>query len=212
MKRIFNFLIRFVVAPGLVGALVVTAVWGLGFASFLISILVMEPRANLPHVDGIVVLTGGSDRVRTGFELLDRHVAPRLLISGVHSKTTLKDLYESSGFQGRALPCCVDLGFRAPDTVGNANETHDWVQDHHIQTIVLITANYHMPRALFEMKRVIPDVAITPYPVKTDQFKVWTKTGMTLVLSEYHKTWISLMRLVRVYLAGIIPGSQGRSG
>jgi uncharacterized SAM-binding protein YcdF (DUF218 family) len=98
------------------------------------------------------------------------------------------------------MPCCVDLGFRAIDTVGNARETKEWVQKHHLKTIRVITATYHMPRALFEINRVIPDVVLYRYPVRTPQFDPFSEKGILLVLSEYHKILVTLLHFTQEFL------------
>ncbi len=69
---------------------------------------------------------------------------------------------------GRAFDCCVDLGFRAENTLGNARETAPWVARHHYHTLIVVTADYHMPRALLELHAAMPGVALYPFPVATE--------------------------------------------
>lgn len=193
---------RFFIVPGLIGAVLMAGVWSLGFATFLVTILTMEPQQPLAKTEGIVVLTGGSDRVRTGLELFRDGYAPYLLVSGVHKKTKLNDLVYETGVTIPPDMCCIDLGFDATDTIGNARETAQWARHRRIKSLRLVTANYHMPRAFFEMKRRVPGISLYLYPVRTNRFQVWTKPGMILVLSEYHKTWVTMMRLLREQLTG----------
>lgn len=203
MTKFFRIIIRFIIVPGFIGTFFSMGVWALGFASFLVTILTMTPEQHVTKTDGIVILTGGSDRVRTGLELFRDGYAPHLLVSGVHKKTKLNDLILETGVVIPPTLCCIDLGFDATDTIGNARETATWVNDHHIKTLRLVTANYHMPRAFLEMKRKISDTEIHLYPVRTDRFQIWTKTGMILAFSEYNKTWVTLMRLFREQLVGL---------
>ncbi len=162
--------------------------WGLGLISFMISIAVMSPTPLSVKADGIVVLTGGADRVATGIELLQKRAGKELLISGVYPGTRLADLAAQSGIDPRKIPCCVTLGFQATNTSSNARETALWVKDRHITRLRLVTANYHMPRAWLEMRNIIPDVQIIPHPVKSRRFALWSPDGVRLVLKEYHKT------------------------
>ena len=202
MTIFFRIICRFLIVPGFIGALLLTLIWALGFATFLVTVLTMQPQEPLIKTEGIVVLTGGSDRVRTGLELFRDGYAPYLLVSGVHKKTKLNDIFLESDVTIRPDMCCIDLGFNATDTIGNAQETAQWVHDRHLKTLRLVTANYHMPRAFFEMKRQVPDVSLYLYPVRTDRFQIWTKSGIILVLSEYHKTWVTLMRLFHERVVG----------
>src|SRR3546814_4570320 len=72
--------------------------------------------------------------------------------------------------------CCVDLGFEAADTAGNALETAGWLNAHGYKSIRLVTANYHMPRSLVEFSRRLPGITIVPPPVLPDRMRVDGRT------------------------------------
>ena len=61
--------------------------------------------------------------------------------------------------------CCVDIGYEAQDTPGNADETMHWAADQGFSKLIIVTSSYHMPRSLTELGRVMPDVRLVPYPV-----------------------------------------------
>ena len=77
--------------------------------------------------DAIVALTGGEARIRAAIDLLAAGNGRRLLISGVHSKTRRSDLEKMVPGTGNLFGCCIDIGRDAKDTVGNADETREWV-------------------------------------------------------------------------------------
>jgi uncharacterized SAM-binding protein YcdF (DUF218 family) len=57
--------------------------------------------------------------------------------------------------------CCIDLGREAVDTRSNADEVATWLRRRGFKSMRLITTDWHMPRARFEIeKRVDGDVAI----------------------------------------------------
>lgn len=188
MGRFFYFLWRYLILAPLVGVLSASVLWGLGLISFIITILAMTPTNLSQRTDGIVVLTGGAERVRTGLTLLQNRQGRELLISGVYRGTELDELIEQAHMDDQDIPCCITLGFEAVDTAGNARETAQWAHDHQIKRLRLVTANYHMPRAWLEMRLAMPDVDIIPYPVRTQKFNIWNATGIKLTLTEYHKT------------------------
>jgi uncharacterized SAM-binding protein YcdF (DUF218 family) len=64
-----------------------------------------------------------------------------------------------------ALAAKVKLGRTAASTRGTAAETAAWVQDNDLHSLIVVTAGYHMPRALAELSRTLPSVALHPYPV-----------------------------------------------
>jgi uncharacterized SAM-binding protein YcdF (DUF218 family) len=168
----------------------------LGLASFILTVLVMSPTPPDVKTDGIVVLTGGADRVRTGLDLLAAGQAPQLLVSGVHKNAALNDLATKARVNAATLPCCITLGFKALDTVGNAQETAEWARQHNIARLRVVTATYHMPRAILEMKRAMPHVWLVIHPVRPESFSPLRPSGLRLLLTEYHKTIVTTARLV----------------
>ncbi len=112
--------------------------------------------------DGIVVLTGEPSRVRMGVELLEQKLGQRLLISGVSRESQPNYLLTLRENKPSLFACCVDLGFEATTTVGNADEATIWAKQHKFRSIIVVTAHYHMPRALVELQREIGDVKLVP--------------------------------------------------
>lgn len=138
--------------------------WCLGFAWFVHRIhRAYEPP---PRADGIVVLTGGADRIQTALRLLQENRATRLLVSGAGTGVDLADLAHLSGLHAAPLAGRVTLGHAATSTRGNALETAAWVSRYDIHSLIVVTAFYHMPRALIELHRVLTGVALYPLPVQ----------------------------------------------
>jgi uncharacterized SAM-binding protein YcdF (DUF218 family) len=142
-----------------VGLLVV---YTLGFILFALT-LPRQP-AVLPHADGIVALTGGDARLDAAEKLLENDSARRLLISGVNPGTTKAQL-KALAHGGRRFDCCADLGFRATSTHGNADDATAWVRRPGYNSIIVVTANYHMRRSLNEFSADMPGVRLIAYPV-----------------------------------------------
>lgn len=141
-----------------------TLIWLAGFTAFLIHI----PReAALPDIqtDGIAVLTGPeSARLTRGMDLFAAGQAPALLISGVAPTTPEPEVQRLAHRSELELPPGATMGRNAPDTIGNANEIAGWVCAHQIRTLRVITADYHMPRALWLLSIALPDVQIVADP------------------------------------------------
>jgi uncharacterized SAM-binding protein YcdF (DUF218 family) len=184
-------------------ALLVMALWLTGLIYFAASIP-GRVRDRDSITDAIVVLTGGSDRLQAGLELLADKKAVHLFISGVHEIVDLPALLESVDLPPERMPtadmiaCCITLGHKAGNTAGNALETAEWMANNHFISLRLVTADYHMPRSLFEFHRAMPGVEIVPNPVfpaevKRDEWWLWPGTA-SLLVSEYHKYLIALLR------------------
>lgn len=146
-----------------VGALAMA--WLLGFLWFAGCVAMEEPVVPMPHADGIVVLTGGRDRVKLGLELLVAGAAPRLLISGAGAGTNLGDFTPRDGINAVADAPRITIGHDAATTRGNALEAAAWASRYHLHSLIIVTANYHMPRALLEFRRHLPGIRLKPEPV-----------------------------------------------
>jgi uncharacterized SAM-binding protein YcdF (DUF218 family) len=151
------------------------------------------------NADGIVVLTGGALRISDALELLSSGHGRRLLISGVNPTTRSYEIARLVPEHQRWFSCCVDLGHAATNTIGNAIETRRWVEDRGFKSLIVVTANYHMPRAMAEVGHELPGVALVPYAVVSDRVKVddWWDNPSTarLLFLEYLKYIVARVRM-----------------
>ena len=123
----------------------------------------------------VVVVTGSAGRIEAGFRLMVDHNASRMLISGTGDGVSMDDIMRIAGSDpamDRAtlagkVGCCVDLGRDAVNTKGNASETVEWTEANGIDRIILVTADFHMPRTLVEFQRLMPALHVLPFPVPT---------------------------------------------
>src|ERR1700690_4246914 len=176
-----------------------------GFAGFVSQLRGIEV-APAGRADGIVVLTGGSSRVSDAMELLAGGYGKRLLISGVHPTNAGSDISRSLPDNQQLLSCCVDLDRSAVNTRSNAAETRRWVHERGFKSLIVVTSNYHMPRAIVELSHAMPDIALIPFAVVGDKWRdePWWTSGATfrLLLSEYVKYVAAEVR-VRLADAGL---------
>lgn len=170
-------------------------------AGFLVFVSGVERHAPAPaeaeRVDGIVVLTGGFERVVTGLDLMSEGRGRRLLISGVHRSNRSPE--ELSRRIGEIAPsCCIDLGYRAMNTIGNALEAQDWARRWGFQSLLIVTSDFHMPRSLAEFSLAMPDIKLIAYPVPSRYARTawWESRPLAQSLvGEYVKFLASTARL-----------------
>jgi uncharacterized SAM-binding protein YcdF (DUF218 family) len=180
------------------------------FAGFIVFVTSLERSERPPEArtDGIVALTGGSQRIGDAIDLLAKGYAGRLLISGVNERTSREEISRLNPGQRRLFECCVDLDYRARNTIGNAIETRRWIERHRFRSIIVVTSSYHMPRTLVELDHALPNLRKVPYPVVTpsvDPGAWWYSPSTARVLfSEYAK-------LLLVYARTRFEGDPERS-
>lgn len=176
------------------GLLASLALWGGGLGCFVYDMTLLSPPLLSRQRDAIVVLTGGADRLKTGLLLLERGQAKALFLSGVHKGVSKKSLFIQA-----SLP--VELGYQATTTLENAQEAHAWLRAKKARSFFLVTAHYHMRRALLEFGQRLEEgegIEMIPYPVTPTSFHLtpWWRRGplALLVFNEYNKYILALCR------------------
>ena len=188
-------------------------VFGMAIGLYLIGLIWFAeaiprvPADRSETTDAIVVLTGGPLRLKEGFSLLLENRAKKMLVSGVARGVELNELLRVAGSPPLTVACCVELGYVADNTAGNADETKAWMAKEGFGSLRLVTANYHMARSLLEFHRAMPAVRVVPHPVLPETFKrddwwAWRGTFM-LIAIEYNKYLLTLGRTM------MMPGRRG---
>ena len=157
--------------------------------------------------DAIVALTGGASRITDAIELLAAGRGKRLLISGANPATNSHEISRLNPEFEKWVRCCVDFD-RSVNTLGNAIEIRKWAERRGFQSLVVVTSNYHMPRALAEIRHQIPQATLVPFPVVAERQRAgpWWSNALTmrLMISEYVKLIFARLRMA------INPGAQAR--
>jgi uncharacterized SAM-binding protein YcdF (DUF218 family) len=177
---------------------VICAVFFIGFAIFTSKITNMSQPQTLKAADAIVVLTGGTDRLKPAFELLESGLGKKLLISGVNPETTKKEIINAYGIRADLAACCIDLDQIAANTIGNATQSAKWLRANGFASVILVTSNYHMPRAEKELHKLAGSAKITPFPLVQSDLRNWKwleqPDAFRLILTEYLKFILSSAR------------------
>ena len=159
-------------------AALVLLVYALGYAFFVVS---LPQPAGDRRTDAVVVLTGGAGRIERGLELLGRRQAGRMLISGVQRTVRPQELAAAHNVDPAIFHCCIDLGREAVDTRSNADEVAHWLRRRGFKSMRLITTDWHMPRARFEIeKRIEGEIAIVADAVLSNP-------SLRQLFTEYNK-------------------------
>jgi len=188
-------LIRFVAQLLIVFALV----WAGGFALFVSKvpregneIASLQLENSDPAETGIVALTGGGlSRIRAAVSLMETGNGAKVLITGTHPDTKEEELAAYIENSAALFDCCIELGQRALTTRGNAIETRDWVDENGFERIIVVTTDYHMPRAIAEIRHTMPQTQVIAWPVASPiaPAKGWIESGEAwqVLVTEYNK-------------------------
>jgi uncharacterized SAM-binding protein YcdF (DUF218 family) len=171
--------------------------YAVGFVLFAAGLPATSPLPS--HIDGIVVLTGGDERLENAVALLEHGVGKRLLITGADMQTT-KAVLGHIAHGGKRFACCADVGYAAQDTRGNADEAAEWAREHHFRSLVIVTARYHMPRTLHEFRRVMPNIRLTLWPVDpagVDVTHWWRQPHTFLLLQREYVKYLASLAMSR---------------
>ena len=189
------------------GGLAVALVSLVGFFVFVGSIDRIE-RNPAARTDAIVALTGGAQRIGDAIDLLGKGYGKRLLITGVNERTSREEIARLNPGQRRLFDCCVDLDYRARNTIGNAIETRRWMQDNGFRSLIVVTSNYHMPRTLTELDHVLPGARKVPFAVVTGSVDLdgWWHNPSTARLLAYE-----YVKLLAVYIRTLFETDPERS-
>jgi len=148
-----------------------------------------RPEMPLRPTDGVAVLTGGPQRVEAGMRLLIAGQARWLIVSGVSPVTALEDLARNASLPAEVVEARTTLGRVATSTRGNGQEIAAWAESRGVRSLRVVTAAFHMPRALLELRRSLPGVTLVPHPVQTEGPRP------TLLVREYLKLIGAMMGL-----------------
>ena len=197
-------------ANGLLGALALVCLglglaFAIGFWRFADRAASAAPPRDI-RAEGIVALTGGASRIQDALQLLAEGRGRRLLITGVNPATSRRELLRHVPGADPLFDCCVDLDWRAMNTIGNAEETRKWAERRGFRSLIVVTSAYHVPRSMAELNRAMPDVELIAYPVPVERLHgPWWRDGAMarLLLGEYVKY---LAAVARMSLEPIEPG------
>lgn len=162
-----------------------------------------DAESNPPtlQADGVTALTGASNaRIIAGVEIANELKIP-LLISGVHIDTSAADIAAIVGVRETEIQCCVTLGRAAATTEGNGAEVAEWARRHRMKRLVVVTSEYHMDRALIELRRAMPEGEFIPYAVQSTRVRPrdWYRDSATArrLFEEWMKFRVASVRASR---------------
>ena len=179
---------------------------------FLVGLVEYKDKilSNITHISkkssNIVILTGGTNRIKDGLKIINEFEKTptfnfKILVSGTGKGFTKASLEKNINFDFdfNLIECCIELDSISINTYSNAIETFKWAKKNDISELILITSNYHMPRAFLEFKYRMPNLKIFTYPITPEKHNInmWLSSFQTfsLIFSEYCKFIVANLRI-----------------
>lgn len=159
-------------------------IWAMGFLWFVVA---LPQPADDVTTDAVIVPTGGAGRIAQGLAVLDAGLAAKMLVTGVDPEVTPNEFADQFEVDPSKMDCCVTLGFAAVDTRSNATETAEWVGANDVQSLRIVTTDWHMRRAAGELGRTLPN------SVTVVRDAVPSEPSLSSLFLEYHKLIASLV-------------------
>lgn len=168
---------------------VLAIVWFAGFLWFTLTL--PGPAGIDPAQDEgtrvVIVPTGAAGRIERGLEILAADDAYVMLVTGVDPEVKPGEFAAQFNVPMDVMKCCVELGFDAVDTRGNAAETAAWLKAKNITSIRLVTTDWHMRRAANELRLTLPRT------ITIVEDAVPSEPSLRILFLEYHKFFASLI-------------------
>lgn len=145
-----------------------------------------------PPADAILVLTGGENRIPEGFRAWKEGKGRELYILGAGGGARLELILPRHSALSPADRRRIHVEGWSENTLENAYSAKSVVRDRGFQRVVLVTADYHLPRAFLALRTLLPDgVSITAIPVRSDwnDRKALPRT-LRLFFVEGWKYWV----------------------
>ncbi len=152
--------------------------WAFGFVWF--SLFLPQPTGSV-KTDAVVVLTGGEGRIPHALSVLRKNEARKVLVAGVDREVKPAEFAAEYGVEQRLMKCCITLGYQSVDTRSNALEAARWIADENVKTVRLVTSDWHMRRAAFDLARV------SPAGTEIVEDAVPSRPRFRILFLEYHK-------------------------
>ncbi len=163
-------------------------------------------KYNNAKSSNMVILTGGTNRIKDGFKIIEalsetKKINFKILVSGTGKGFTKNSLVKKlePNANAKLIECCIDLDSSSKNTFTNAIETSKWVQKNNIEKFILITSNYHMPRAFLEFKNTMPNKKIYTFSIKPRKHNIekWLSSYQTfnLIFKEFCKYLVANIRI-----------------
>lgn len=148
----------------------VVAVYICCFGLFVLSVTVVDYSDNYAGAEAVAVLTGGNNRIKLGIEIADALQNKIVFLSGVNKTLQSKDIHKL--FQPPNSNVKINVGYQAQNTVGNASEVREWCAKNNIHHIIVVTSDYHMPRAMLEFMKYKRDIDVHFFAVKSNKLEL----------------------------------------
>ena len=128
-----------------------------------------DPGPPTRSADAIFVLTGGEGRIREGFRAWSGGTARELYILGAGRRIPLSRILPEVSRLSAGDLSRVHVEGWSENTLENAFSAKSAVGEEKYSSVILVTSDYHIPRAVLAFRKVLPkDVSLSAIRVRPE--------------------------------------------
>jgi len=149
---------------------------------------------SITNIDSLVVLTGDKFRIAKGMEILSNGIGEKLLLSGVNKNIKLTNIINEFPKYKNFFDCCVEIENISSNTFENSRETFLWLEKNKYNSVLIVSSDYHMPRAKLEFEKFLNTKNTYYHPVNSNNnlMAIGKIKKLFLEYVKYMRTYISL--------------------
>ncbi|MCL5965858.1 MAG: YdcF family protein [Deltaproteobacteria bacterium] len=142
--------------------------------------------------DAIFVLAGGENRIAVGYRAWKEGIGRQLYILGARRKVRPEQLLPGHPALGPAGLEKIHVEGWSENTLENAFSAKSVVTAQRFRSVVLVTSDYHLPRAYLALRKFLPqEVSLTAIPVASEWHGVRSALrSLRLFFLEGWKYWV----------------------
>ena len=128
-----------------------------------------EPMPPAGSADAIFVLTGGEGRIQEGYRAWSGGAARELYILGAGRRVPVTRIVPEASRLPAGVLSHIHVEGWSENTLENAFSAKSAVGEGRYSSVILVTSDYHIPRAYLAFRKVLPpEVSITAIRVRPE--------------------------------------------
>ena len=198
MKKLLSFVVGFVIIIG-----VLFCLYSIHTSRLLVG-RYLSPSDKLTKADVIIVISGGSDRIKHAINLYHEGFASKMILSGAAKKGPVSNAkaMQIEASKAGVLNDDIILEEKATSTYENAIFTKKIIKSQGFHKIILVTSPYHQRRAYETFKYVLSDLSVQILNSPSSDESSWKTDSWWYSKEDSKMTKNELLKIIWAKISG----------